>query len=222
VRERLADELRSISMTNWIEIGSLFTGGGAFVTGALAGVSWRIASGTKKLATATEELAVSTDQTARATQALVETAEEPFVIATPADPAHTRGMLRSADRPAFEERGEVPPIDIRRTANENDEPVLLLKLWNIGHGPAIVVAVSLTREEESDPSFVMLNGSIPLGAGMAGDYELPSQRWPQNLGDRLLTIRYMHASGRTYETVSLVSIGDPIVRCRTYTRGRVA
>jgi hypothetical protein len=53
------------------------------------------------------------------------------------------------------------------------------------------------------------------------DIEIPSPGWPATLGDGLLTIDYLRASGLRYRTISEMSIGDPTIECRTYSRTRI-
>jgi hypothetical protein len=61
----------------------------------------------------------------------------------------------------------------------------------------------------------------PVGAGGAADIEIRSLGWPAALGDGGLTIDYYRASGVTYRTTSVASIGDPTVQCKTYRRWRL-
>ena len=175
--------------------------------------------GTGLLALFTGYLGIETRKSARATQAAVETSEEPFVIATP-----THGLefmrLREHERP---QSGVRPPFEIHRAFEDDGEDryFVRLKLWNIGLGPAIVEQVHLRR---GDADFVDgLDRFYPLGVGNSVDIEVRSSEW-RNSCAATLTIIYKHASGRTYETNSEVTIEERIVHqvvtCLTYKRQR--
>jgi hypothetical protein len=206
----------ALANTNWIEVGSLGSFAAALATVVLAVITRRIANKTndvaevtRDLAEETKRLALATEQAAQAAQAAVEAVEEPFVIAVPT-PLEVFDVL------------EEDHVDgIHRGLAQSVGPIVRLRLWNIGMGPAIVEQVSLSRPGEADCVGALPGGFRPVGAGQVADMEIPSPRWPAVIGDGTLTIQYTHADGRSYETRSEASIGDPVVTCLTYARSRL-
>lgn len=202
--------------TNWIEVGSLGSFAAALATVVLAVITRGIANKTndvavvtRDLAGETKRLAVATEQSAQAAQAAVEAVDEPFVIAVPS-PLVVFDVLEE-DHVDGIHRGLAQPVG----------PIVRLRLWNIGMGPAIVERVTLSRPGEGDCLGDLPGGFRPVRAGQAADMEIPSPQWPAVLGDGRLTIRCRHADGRSYETRSEASIGDPVVTCLTYARSRL-
>jgi hypothetical protein len=184
----------TITLIQTVTIGELIVGFGTVALAGLIGV-----------------LAYQTRKSARAAQAVVENAEEPFVIATPID--RLEGMkLREHEQP---ESGTLPPFEIHR-AYDNKGNFVRLKLWNIGHGPAIVHQVRLCRDGldylDSLPQM------HPLGVGHSVNIEIRSPRWPSSSSAATLLITYTHASGRVYGTTSQVFIAGQRVMCDTYAR----
>jgi hypothetical protein len=184
----------TITLIQTVTIGELLVGFGAIALAGLIGV-----------------LAYQTRKSARAAQAIVESAEEPFVIATPID--RLEGMrLREHEHP---ESGTLPPFEIHRTY-DNKGNFVRLKLWNIGHGPAIVHQVRLCRDGVDYLN--SLPQMYPLGVGHSVDIEIRSPRWPSSSSPATLLITYTHASGRVYGTTSQVFIAGQRVMCDTYAR----
>lgn len=174
--------------------------------------------GTLALAAFTYWLGRETRLSANAARAAVEAAEEPFVIATPSE---AELVLRPNREPRLAALGQLPPGAIERELDERGSAHVRMRLWNIGHGPAIVDSVAIFESRRArgyvEPSEV----SWPLGAGQAVDIELASSVWPDRVveGGTLLIV-YTHASGRRYETRSMVEIAAATVRCRSYARSR--
>jgi hypothetical protein len=198
--------------TTWIAVGSIGTFIAALATLGVALLTRSVATGTRDVADETKELAVETRKLAAATEAAVETTEEPFVIAVPSPPE----AIRLGDH----ESGPLPSAIHRGLGSEG--PFVRLRLWNIGTGPAIVEVVSLRRPEQGECIGSLPGGFRPVGAGQWADMEIRSSGWPAVLGDGTLRVTYTHSSGRKYETVSDVTIGDPTVTCLTYARSRAA
>jgi hypothetical protein len=169
--------------------------------------------GTLALAGFTAWLGFSTRASATATQVAVEASEEPFVIATPtSDWAAIKN--HPGEPPVLV--GTPPPSDINRVT-ATDGSFVRLKLWNIGHGPAIAVLVHLLDGDNAallDP----LHQDYALPAGGFADIEIPSPKWVPLPGEGELIIYYTHADGRLYVTKSDVDIDGPIVNCKTYER----
>src|SRR5271167_1293695 len=146
----------TITMIRTMTIGELIVGLGTLALACLTGV-----------------LAYQTKRSARASQAAVESAEEPFVISAPTD--RLEGMrLREHEHP---QSGTTPPFEIHR-AFDNRGHFVRLKLWNIGHGPAIVHRVRLCRD---DIDYLdALPQVYPLGVGHSVDIEIRSSLWPSS------------------------------------------
>jgi hypothetical protein len=172
--------------------------------------------GTLALAGFTAWLGFSTRASATATRAAVESSEEPFVLATPIDKLQAMPKLTIDEDPL--EGGECPPFQIHRVIRDQVSFVRL-KLWNIGHGPAIATAVQLLDRDGTD-LLGELHQHYPLPAGGFADIDIPSPKWVPLTGQGELIIYYAHANGRQYVTTSEVDIGDPIVSCKTYRRIR--
>jgi hypothetical protein len=175
-----------------------------------------VGAGTLALAAFTAGLGWETRVSAKAAREAVEGSEEPFVIATPT-PDWRLMRLCAHERP---QQGQGPPLAIHRALGSNgDGSFVRLRLWNIGQGPAIVTRVRLAEQHGAD-----LLGDLgehhAVGAGEVVDIEISPPRWADSLGDGSLTIEYVRASGLRYATISAVSIGDPTLHCRTYTRYR--
>jgi hypothetical protein len=168
------------------------------------------------LAGFTAWLGFSTRASAKATQAAVEASEEPFVLATPTDNLEAM-ILRPHERP---QGGHIPPFAIHRASDvEGKGSFVRLKLWNIGHGPAIATAVQLLNHDDTN-LLGELYQHYALPAGGPADIEIPSPRWVALPGKGRLVIHYAHANGRQYLTTSEVDIDDPLVHCKTYERTR--
>jgi hypothetical protein len=176
-----------------------------------------LAVGTGLLAAFTAWLGFEARASAKAAQEAVEASEEPFVIAT-STPRLEDMNLRAHEVPT---QGHPPPIAIHRALGEGDEGSFLrLRLWNIGQGPAIVMAVQLRGHEGGD-LLAELYQHYPVAASGAADIEIRSLGWPAATGDGVLTIDYFRASGLRYRTTSEASIDDPTLECRTYARDRL-
>jgi hypothetical protein len=189
-----------------LTLGDLIVGAGTL---ALAGfTAW--------LGFSTRASAISTRASAAATQAAVEASEEPFVIATPIDELKAMPKLTIDENPL--EEGTCPPFQIHRVVQGKDSFVRL-KLWNIGHGPAIATAVKLMNRDWTD-LLGELHQNYALPAGGFADIDIPSPTWVTLTGQGELIIHYIHANGREYLTTSEVDICDPIVKCKTYRRVR--
>jgi hypothetical protein len=98
---------------------------------------------------------------------------------------------------------------------------LRIRLWNIGKGPALVEAVSLSSIAEpfqliAEP---FLTAELPIQAGEVRDEEFDAESGVR-AGIRVLRITYRHSNGERYETCSEVEIdgGNQQVRCVTYRR----
>jgi hypothetical protein len=187
-----------LALTNSLTVGDLIVG-----------------VGTLALACFTAWLGFETRASANAAQEAVEASEEPFVIAT-STPRLEDMLLREHELPQL---GSPPPIAIHR-ATGSEESFVRLRLWNIGDGPAIATAVRLKSSDNSD-LLGPLYQHYPVSAGGVMDIEIPSPGWPATLGDGLLTIDYLRANGLRYRTISEMSIGDPTIECRTYSRSRI-
>jgi hypothetical protein len=189
-----ASSTLTITLIHTVTIGELIVGLGTLALASLTGV-----------------LAFQTKKSARATQAVLASAEEPFVITTPTDRLE-RMRLREHERP---ESGTIPPFEIHRAYDKMGHFVRL-KLWNIGHGPAIVHQVRLCRD---DVDYLdSLPKMYPLGVGHSVDIEIRSQRWPSSSSAATLLITYTHANGHVYGTTSQVFIAGQRVTCGTYAR----
>lgn len=172
--------------------------------------------GTLALAGFTAWLGFSTRASTKAAQTAVEASEEPFVVATPTDNLELM-ILRPHERP---QGGHIPPFAIHRASDvEGKGSFVRLKLWNIGHGPAITTAVQILNRDGTD-LLGELHQDYVLPAGGPVDIEIPSPRWVALPGQGRLIIHYAHANGRQYLTISDVDIDDPIVNCKTYKRIR--
>lgn len=179
-----------------------------------------VGGGTLLLALFTVYLAVETRASARAARTAVETAEEPFVIATPT-PDTALMVLREYEVIPT----KLPPLQIHRSQDPNGDtvmypPVVRLRLWNLGSGPAIATALALATGEHHLLGKLLQDYALPP-QGVA-DIEVPSPDWPVSGRPQsgTLTISYRHASGRQYRTTSEVSIGGLQVKCATYERER--
>jgi hypothetical protein len=169
--------------------------------------------GTLALAGFTGWLGSETRQSARAAQAAVESAEEPFVIATPTDDYEHMTLRDHEVGPGLR-----PPLGIHRAGEPgNVAHFVRLKLWNIGSGPAIVYNVALT-DHDGGEFLDLLRDFQPIAAGQAADVEVPSPAWPTDDRVAVMTVRYIRASGAEYETVSDAMIAGRLVACRTYER----
>lgn len=186
----------ALTATTWIAIGSV----GSFVA----------AAATTGVALVTRKLAGATKESAQAARDAVEAMEEPFVIAVPTP---FRDLARDVDEPQ-------PPEQIHIATRRGIGPLVRLRLWNIGTGPAIVERVTLAPDRGENCLDDLPGGSRPVGAGQWADLQIPSPR-PVASGDGMLAITYTHSSGRRYQTSSVASIGDPMVFCLTYERSRI-
>jgi hypothetical protein len=179
--------------------------------------------GTLALAFLTVFLGWETRKSARAAREAVEASEEPFVIATPNEDPKLRNHERGGWLPAGSPESR-PPLELHRS--HEDPPnegthFVRLKLWNIGLGPTIVENVVL-RGQHGANYLVTLPEFQPLGAGHAADIEIRSDNWQSDArGHDLLRIIYRHASGRVYETASVVEIIGDIIFVKTYDRVRM-
>jgi hypothetical protein len=172
--------------------------------------------GTLALAGFTAWLGLSTRASATATRAAVEASEEPFVLATPIDKLKAMPKLTIDEDPR--EEGQCPPFQIHHVV-QDQVSFVRLKLWNIGHGPAIATAVQLLNRDGTD-LLGELHQDYALPARGFADIDIPSPKWVTLTGQGELIIYYAHANGRQYLTTSEVDIGDPIVNCKTYKRTR--
>jgi hypothetical protein len=168
------------------------------------------------LAGFTAWLGFSTRASAKAAQTAVEASEEPFVLATPIDKIKAMPRLTIDENPL--EGGECPPFQIHRVV-QGQVSFVRLKLWNIGHGPAIATAVQLLNRDGTD-LLGELHQHYALPAGRSADIDIPSPTWVTLTGQGQLIIHYAHANGRQYLTTSEVDIDDPLVHCKTYERTR--
>jgi hypothetical protein len=172
--------------------------------------------GTLALAGFTAWLGLSTRASATATRAAVEASEEPFVLATPIDELDAMPKLTIDEDPR--EEGKCPPFQIHRVV-QDQVSFVRLKLWNIGHGPAIATAVELLNRDGTN-LLGRLDQHYALPAGGFADIAIPSPTWVTLTGQGNFIIHYAHANGRQYLTISEVNIGDPTVNCKTYRRIR--
>ena len=162
---------------NWIEVGSLATGGGAVVTAGLAAVTGVIARRTRAVADRTETLAEETRRLAQATEDDVSAGWRP-VLACP-------DLLRISPN----EKAEFGDIK--------------LKLINVGRGPAInVTAVVESRAIQDRVRTPETSFGVVL-AGRGLDIVFPGHLI-HDLGQRALAFRvlatYADLSGDTFHT----------------------
>jgi hypothetical protein len=172
--------------------------------------------GTLLLALFTVYLGLETRSSARAARLAVETAEEPFVVATPTPELR---LMRLRD---YETSGEPSEVYIHRSVDpeNNGQSFVRLRLWNLGNGPAITTAVGMTSD---DTDLVgPISQDYVLGPQGVADIEIPSYRWVDRnrSPSGTLEILYRHSSGRSYRTTSEISIAGPFVTCQTYERAR--
>jgi hypothetical protein len=172
--------------------------------------------GTLTLAGFTARLGTWTRRSAKAAQEAVDETEEPFVIATPTDDPRAIHL-----RPHEIPPNPTPPLTIHRAEDTEDGVYFVrLKLWNIGSGPAIIRAISLSSDDGA--SYLDSPAAFhPVGTGQAADIEVSAPRWPSaSPAAAKLTIQYFRANGATYLTESDVVIEGSIVTCYTYRRSR--
>lgn len=171
-----------------------------------------VALATLALACVTVKLASSTKQSVQAAEENMEAMAMPYVVAVPV-PAH------DIKRDGYGADG--PPNGIHRfpPGGGSHRDKVRARLLNVGSGPAIVRGVRLHWEDEE--FLGVLLGDLPIAAKGHIEVSLPIVKWtPAEGTPATLTIKYLHSSGRGYETKSDVLLaGDDLV-CTTYLRQR--
>jgi hypothetical protein len=99
-----------------------------------------------------------------------------------------------------------------------DNPVLRLRLWNIGTGPTIVEDVLLVGRHGEQLSHGF-PAHAPIAANQAHDVVMGTCSW-QDGGIGELRILYTHANGSIYQTSSVIIFNGDVLACSTYMRTR--
>jgi hypothetical protein len=102
-----------------------------------------VGAGTLALAVFTLWLAISTRQSARAAERAVDASGMPFVLPTPVPPEQPTGGTSLSARQMWDELMQaLTPVEIRKVLHGGQDQVLI-RLWNVGAGPAVVRDVRL-------------------------------------------------------------------------------
>jgi hypothetical protein len=193
-KRMLPDPVALIHLSGDLTLGDLLVG---FGTLALAGFTYRLAAFTRRqVEESGREMATSREGLEVARES-IEAADRPYVIPTP--------MPGDSD------------IEFRANGE------LIIRLWNLGRGPAIVSDVQLLLGDRE--VLTSLPGFIPIHAGGAADHALRVRGPVVDLIDRgelgdhgTLRVFYNSASATTYMTLSAVRRIDRRVVCRHFTR----
>jgi hypothetical protein len=182
-------------------------------TAALAFFTWGLAKQTRAdVATSAESVRLARIDIELSRKTLQAT-DMPYVIPSDA-PFDPNGRV-APDRPEYL-RGIVFHEGHRRA-------VLIVRLWNIGKGPAIVKNVGLTV----GPTRILetLIGQMPITPGDARDEELlcvsGTNVPPEKLMRGTMTIDYLHSDGSEWRTECQVTITGSALTCETFRRVQI-
>jgi hypothetical protein len=177
-----------------------------------------VGTGTLALAAFTLWLAFSTRSSARAAERAIDESDMPFVLPTPVPREDTTGQPVSAGQLWDDLMQALTPVEIRKVLWGGQDQ-LLIRLWNVGAGPAIVRDVRLQAQGSAADLLDLPPREIPVGVNQAADTHVPLHSWPQDCAVAL-RVYYSHSNGKTYVTVCDAAIkGDHLV-CQSYKRER--
>lgn len=153
-----------------------------------------VGAGTLALALGTVWLARHAARQADLTKQSIEDAERPFVIATPHD-EHPEGLGLFKD--------------------DDGDLWFFYRLWNIGRGPALVIAVGL-REGEEGRELMTFSKPRALARDGAADLEAKIPKHTEPLPNRFtLRIMYLDGSRRPYLTEEVLWLESGAVKLLT-------